>query len=194
MNTSSNLPLTHRDLITAMASGFTPKWCFFWGHTPAKDGSVSKSCFSQWWDGHPFEHGGITYRTAEHFMMAGKARLFSDNETLAKILASGHPAETKKLGRLVRNFDATAWEAASWDIVVAGNLAKFSQHPGLRSFLLTTGDRILVEASPYDQVWGIGMAASDPSAGNPAQWKGQNLLGFALMTVRERLAISAPAP
>ena len=72
-----------------MASGFAPKWCFFWGHTPAKDGSVSKSCFSQWWEGHPFECDGVTYRTAEHFMMAGKARLFMDDETLAKILASG---------------------------------------------------------------------------------------------------------
>jgi ribA/ribD-fused uncharacterized protein len=194
MKSSPSLPLTREDLVTALAKGLAPKWCLFWGHTPAKDGSISKSCFSQWWDGHPFEFESVTYRTAEHFMMAGKARLFGDEETLAKILACEHPAEAKKLGRLVRNFDESKWNAACWDIVVAGNHAKFSQHPDLREFLLTTGDRIIVEASPFDRIWGIGMAASNPNAENPVLWKGENLLGFALMAVREKLATPAPAP
>lgn len=120
-------------------------------------------------------------------MMAGKARLFSDEETLAKILSAKTPGEAKKLGRLVRNFDDRLWKTARWDIVVQGNVAKFSQHAELAEHLLKTGDAILVEASPFDRIWGIGMAASNPKADNPDQWQGQNLLGFALVEVRERL-------
>jgi ribA/ribD-fused uncharacterized protein len=171
-----------------MDGGFVPKWCFFWGHTPSKDGSISKTCFSQWWEGHPFVMDGVTYRTAEHYMMAGKARVFGDGEALTQILESVHPAEAKKLGRKVRNFDEAVWQAVSWDIVVTGNAAKFGQHPDLREFLLNTGERILVEASPFDRVWGIGMAAANPAAEHPANWEGLNLLGFALMAVRKQLS------
>jgi len=185
----NDLPLTRETLTAAMSGGLVPKWCLFWGHTPAKDGSITKSCFSQWWDGHPFVVDGVRYATAEHWMMAEKARLFSDAEVCAEILTAIHPNDAKKLGRKVRNFDDVQWCAARWDIVVRGNAAKFSQHPELREFLLNTGDRILVEASPYDQIWGIGMAATDPHAEQPAHWRGLNLLGFALMAVREQLRL-----
>ncbi|MGV3662028.1 MAG: NADAR family protein [Prosthecobacter sp.] len=174
-------------LISEMQKGMRPRWLHFWGHTPQKDGSLGKTCFSQWWAGHAFEVEGVQYATAEHFMMAEKARLFGDAETLAEILVAQSPAIAKKLGRKVSGFDDARWLAARWDIVVRGNRAKFSQHAGLREFLLHTGDRILVEASPYDRIWGIGMAATDTNAENPAQWKGLNLLGFALMEVREHL-------
>lgn len=184
---SSSVPLTREDLLTAMASGFTPRWCLFWGHTPTRDGSMSKSCFSQWWASHPFTVDGVTYATAEHWMMAEKARLFQDAEVCAEILSAGHPNEAKKLGRKVRGFEESRWLAARWDIVVRGNAAKFSQHPALREFLINTGDRVIVEASPYDRIWGIGMAASNPGAEDPARWRGLNLLGFALMAVREQL-------
>ena len=184
---SQALPLNREALVTAMASGFTPRWCHFWGHTPTRDGSLSKSCFSQWWDGHPFTVEGITCATAEHWMMAEKARLFGDAEVCAEILAASHPNTAKKLGRKVRGFDEARWAAARWDIVVRGNAAKFSQHPALQEFLLNTGDRIIVEASPYDRIWGIGMTATDPDAEQPAKWRGLNLLGFALMAVREQL-------
>ncbi len=184
------LPLSRAALVQAMIGGLIPKWCLFWGHTPAKDRSVTKSCFSQWWDGHPFVIEEVTYPTAEHYMMAEKARLFDDGEILSQILSSRHPSEAKKLGRKVRGLDEVVWLEARWDIVVRANLAKFSRHPDLREFLLNTGDRILVEASPFDRIWGIGMGASNPDAGEPARWKGLNLLGFALMAVREKLSSS----
>lgn len=120
-------------------------------------------------------------------MMAEKARLFCDTETVERILAARTPAEAKKLGRSVRRFDDQEWMSHRWSIVVRGNIAKFSQHSDLRQFLLETGQRVIVEASPVDQVWGIGMAATDPNAGRPECWKGLNLLGFALMEVRNHL-------
>ena len=120
-------------------------------------------------------------------MMAGKARLFRDDEMLAEILASASPAEAKQVGRKIRNFDEAAWKAARFDIVVAGNLGKFGQNPALERFLLDTGERVLVEASPHDRIWGIGMDARDPGAMDPRAWRGSNLLGFALMEVRSRL-------
>ena len=124
--------------------------------------------------------------TAEHYMMAEKARLF-DNSATDAIVAAAHPGEAKKLGRKIRNFDQAIWEKHRFDIVVRGNLAKFSQHEPLKQYLLGTGDRVLVEASPHDRIWGIGIAESDPAAQNPYDWKGLNLLGFALMAVREQL-------
>ncbi|MES2705633.1 MAG: NADAR family protein [Verrucomicrobiota bacterium] len=174
-------------LCLALESGVAAKWLLFWGHTPSKDGSITKSCFSQWWDGHVFVENGVRYATAEHYMMAGKARLFDDPEALEKVLAAKTPALAKKLGRTVTGFDEERWLRARWEIVVQGNLLKFSQHEALKTFLLHTGDRVLVEASPFDPIWGIGMAATDARARNPAEWKGLNLLGFALMEVREKL-------
>ncbi len=174
-------------LITQIQSGCSPKWLHFWGHTPSADGSLGKTCFSQWWAGHPFVINGISYATAEHFMMAEKARLFDDLVTLAEILTAKSPAVAKKLGRKVANFNDALWLNARWDIVVRGNLAKFSQHPDLKAFLLHTGDRVIGEASPFDKIWGIGMAATHANAENPSLWNGQNLLGFALIEVREHL-------
>lgn len=161
------------------------KYLFFWGHQPAKDGSIQESCFSQWWSEHPFEVDGIVYPTAEHWMMAGKARLFNDLEALTAILNCKSPAEAKDLGRTVRGFEPSIWEATKYDLVKTGNTHKFSQHPTLKTFLSNTGDRVLVEASPVDRIWGIGLAKNDPAIENPHQWKGENLLGFALMEVRD---------
>ena len=160
---------------------------FFWGHHPAKDASITKSCFSQWWVA-PFEADGVVYQTAEHWMMAAKARLFGDDEALRKILGAAKPAVAKEEGRGVQNFVPGIWDKFKYDLVVEGNQYKFSQHADLKAFLLRTGDKVLVEASPVDTVWGIGLAGDDPAAMNPAQWKGENLLGFALMEVREKLS------
>ena len=159
---------------------------FFWGHQPSKDGSVTKSCFSQWWVA-PFVVDGVTYQTAEHWMMVGKAKLFGDLEIMPKILGATTPAAAKKGGRLVKNFVADVWDRHKFELVVAGNWHKFSQHPDLKAFLLATGDQVLVEASPMDRIWGIGMAGDNPAAKDPASWRGNNLLGFALMEVREKL-------
>lgn len=163
------------------------KYLFFWGHQPAPDGTITASVFSQWWDGHPFTVDGILYLTAEHWMMAGKARMFGDNAVLQSILNSKSPAEAKKLGRQVQHFDPAVWDREKFDLVKTGNLHKFTQHPDLQDFLKNTGDRVIVEASPVDPVWGIGLAKNDPDIENPAKWKGENLLGFALMEVRDLL-------
>lgn len=160
------------------------KFLFFWGHT-VKD-EITKSCFSQWFTG-KFEENGIVYKTAEHYMMAGKARLFNDAEILGKILQASTPNQVKALGRKVKNFDPNVWNEHKYEIVKQGNLLKFSQNNKYKDFLLSTGDKILVEASPYDTIWGIGMLETDSRAENPLLWDGKNLLGFALMEVRDEL-------
>lgn len=182
-------PKTVEELISAIATETPPKFVFFWGHQPAADGSITKSCFSQWWHS-PFTVDGIEYRTAEHFMMASKARLFGDTATLERILGALHPKQAKDLGRSVAHFDQEVWLSQRFDLVVAGNHAKFSQHPALAEFLLGTGHDVLVEASPLDRIWGIGLAADSPDASRPEHWRGLNQLGFALMQVRHRLSQS----
>ena len=158
----------------------------FWGHTPPKDGRLGPHCLSNWYPA-PFELDGQRYPTTEHHMMASKARCFDDPEVLAQILAADTPGEAKALGRKVRGFDAARWEAVRQEVVIRGNLAKFGQDEALRSYLLSTGDQILVEASPRDTIWGIGLGPSSPLASDPGRWRGRNLLGFALMEVRRQL-------
>jgi ribA/ribD-fused uncharacterized protein len=182
---ASATPRSIADLSACFAQGHRPEYLLFWGHRAPKAG-VNKSCFSQWFEA-AFTVDGVAYRTAEHFMMAGKARLFGDVETCECILAARTPGDAKKLGREIRGFDEAAWVAARLDIVTQGNVAKFSQNAELGAFLLGTGKQVLVEASPVDAVWGIGMAATDAGAQDPRAWRGLNLLGFALMAARETL-------
>lgn len=181
-NMKYNLPW----LLAEIEEGIEPSYLFFWGDKSRKDGAIGKSCLSQWWK-QGFTHEEIYYRTAEHWMMAEKARLFGDEESLKKILRSNTPIEAKKLGRKVRDFQVEIWTQHCYDIVRTGNWYKFSQHPRLKAFLLSTGQQILVEASPYDQIWGIGLSQEAPQAHQPSEWLGQNLLGFALMEVRDEL-------
>jgi len=158
----------------------------FWGHTPKQKDTIEKSCFSQWYPA-AFTVAGDTYATAEHWMMAEKARLFGNDDVRQRIIAAQHPNEAKKLGRQVTGFDPQVWDEQKFDLVATGNYQKFSQHPQLKEYLLTTSDRVLVEASPVDAIWGIGLAATHPDAMQPAKWPGENLLGFALMEVRDQL-------
>jgi hypothetical protein len=174
-------------LVREVQKGTRPDFLFFWGHRPLANGEIGASCLSQWWPA-SFTVEGVQYATAEHFMMAEKARMFADHEVRASILTAGTPAQAKKLGRGVRRFDSEVWEAARFEIVVRGNMEKFSQNDPLKHFLLGTGTRILVEASPVDPIWGIGLAADDPAAATPERWNGLNLLGFALMEVRQSLS------
>ena len=171
-------------LLQRCAGGESFNYLYFWGHTPPADGSINKSCLSQWFDA-GFEIDGITYQTAEHWMMACKARLFGDKDSLEKIIATKDPMQAKLLGREVKNFDAKTWMAEARQFVTVGNIAKFSQNAELGAFLMGTGNTILVEASPQDTVWGIGLVATDPKAKHPTTWQGTNLLGFALMDARE---------
>lgn len=165
----------------------TQKYIFFWGHQPTRDGSISSSCFSQWWES-SFTEEDFVYRTAEHYMMIKKAELFGDHEVLSKMKVAKSPGELKKLGRLVKNFDAQLWDTNKYQIVKQANLLKFDQNESLRTFLLSTKDRVIVEASPLDSIWGIGLAKDHPDVMSPSKWKGENLLGFALMEVRDDLA------
>ena len=174
------------ELLAHLDTGLTAKYLYFWGHTSADKNRVGKECFSQWYPA-VFTVAGETYPTTEHYMMAEKARLFGDDATRLAILRAGHPDEAKRFGRRITPFNEAQWQAARFDIVVRGNAAKFTQHPALQEFLLGTGSRVLVEASPVDAIWGIGLAADHADAAHPAQWRGLNLLGFALMAVREQL-------
>jgi len=169
-----------------VAKGKRLKFLFFWGHTAPANGTINQACLSQWWPS-SFEIDEVIYPTAEHFMMASKARLFGDTATWHRILACGHPKQAKEFGRQVAGFDEKKWVSERFGFVIAGNYAKFSQNLSLRNYLLETNAKILVEASPYDRIWGIGLAADDERALKPQQWRGLNLLGFALMQVRERL-------
>ena len=179
-------PYTLDSLVERYDSGDKIKFLFFWGNT-ANGNEVTKACLSQWYDS-AFIADGITYKTSEHWMMAQKALLFNDTESFEKIIKSNKPGEAKDLGREVKGFLPDIWENKRFEIVVAGNVYKFSQNPELRSFLLNTKDRVLVEASPVDTVWGVGLSADSDAINNPKLWRGPNLLGFALMKTRDILS------
>lgn len=178
-------PETLAQLEDRIAGGWQPKFVFFWGHTAAA-GTLGKECFSQWYPA-PFELDGAQFATAEHYMMWSKARLFDDSASASKILDAGSPAAAKALGREVQGFVNETWEAHRSEVVFRANVAKFSQNAELGRYLLGTGERVLVEASPTDRIWGIGLAADHAHATDPSKWRGLNLLGFALMRARNAL-------
>lgn len=152
------------------------RFTFFW------DGSFSQ------WAASPFRVGTLSFTHAEQFMMHGKAVLFGDYETAAAILAATTPREQKHLGREVKNFIPEAWELFREGVVYTGSYAKFTQNPDLCAALLATRGTTLVEASPYDRIWGIGLKEDDPRARDRSQWQGLNLLGKILTGVREQIA------
>lgn len=144
-------------------------------------------CFSNWYLA-DFISNGIKYNCSEQYMMHHKALLFKDNATAKKILDTTDPKEQKKLGREVKNFDKQIWDKKAKDIVFAGCYSKFYQNEKLLAILLSTGNKVLVEASPYDKIWGIGLAYDDPRALNKDYWLGTNWLGETLMSVRKDLS------
>ena len=166
-----------------MDKNYSDKYIFFWDNKE-KEGEVTKKCLSQWYDCQ-FESDGKKYYTSEQYMMAQKALLFKDQETFEKIMNSKIPKEIKELGRQVKNFSSEIWNKKKFEIVTNGNIAKFSQNEKLKSFLLNTKNKILVEASPYDTIWGIGMSEDDKDILDENKWKGQNLMGKAIMKARE---------
>ena len=142
--------------------------------------------FSQWAQT-KFTIDGVTYNTAEQYMMCQKALLFGDDEAYQKILKSHDPSTQKATGRKVKNFDAAKWSAVSKSVVYRANLAKFTSSPYLTKFLLDTGDKEIVEASPTDCIWGIGLAENDPDCYDRTKWRGTNWLGEVIMQVRDTL-------
>lgn len=151
------------------------KYFFFWKHR-----------LSQW---HivDFTVDSYTYNCCEQYMMHRKALLMNDFETAEVIMQEKNPANHQKLGRQIKNFNQEAWDRFKYNIVLDGNRARFSQSQKCRELLLATGDKLLVEASPYDKVWGIAMSVDDPDILDEAKWRGENLLGKVLTQVREEL-------
>lgn len=151
---------------------------FFWG----KDDPLSN------WHPAPFEYKGKTFAQTEQFMMYCKASLFGDTSMAEKILGETNPKINKSQGREVSGFDKSIWNEKCRNYVYIGNREKFRQNQHLLDALLATGETILVEASPYDKIWGIGMTSSDPRATDPNLWLGTNWLGEVLMRVRSELS------
>jgi ribA/ribD-fused uncharacterized protein len=186
MTASELQNLDLQELKLRISKGQRFSYLMFWGHRSSPDGRITKTCLSQWFES-PFELNGEIYQTSEHWMMASKARLFGDHEVSMQILKASDPQTAKELGRAVKNFDDRIWKANRRRLVTEGNIAKFEQNEQLKSFLLSTCGIVLVEASPVDSIWGIGLIADDERAKDPMMWQGENLLGFALMDVREKL-------
>ncbi|MEL6950955.1 MAG: NADAR family protein [Pseudomonadota bacterium] len=178
-------PKNTDELICHLDQGNAVKYVYFWGHT-SRGSRVDETCLSQWFPA-TFRLGSRSFATAEHYMMFRKAEVFGDHEIAAKVLDAKSPGEAKALGRQVRGFDTETWFEFRWDIVVEANVAKFSQNAGLQQYLMGTGERVLVEASPVDTIWGIGMDKATAMHAHPKDWQGKNLLGFALMEARERV-------
>ena len=153
----------------------TDKHVFFWN-----------GIYSQWHIA-KMNIDGITFNSCEQYMMFKKALLFEDIEIANLILKETNPREQKNWGRKIQNFDKAIWDANCLSIVYKGNLAKFTQNEKLKEELLGTGDRFLVEASPLDKIWGIGMAESDKGVDNPENWKGLNLLGQIVTLVKTQI-------
>ena len=142
--------------------------------------------FSQWYVAN-MTIDGRKFFCCEQYMMWSKAILFNDSIVAEKIMQAKTPMEIKKLGREVSNFKQDIWDKNKLEIVIKANYHKFTQNSNLLNQLLATGDKVLVEASPWDKIWGVGLDVNDPDVYNTDKWKGQNLLGRALMTVRDQL-------
>lgn len=174
--------MTRASLTKRCEAGEDFKYVVFWNN--------EWKCLSQFYEA-AFTIDGIRYRTAEHFYMAEKARMFNDEDSLARILASDTPKKAKRIGSKVKAFDRDRWLANDHarNVAVRGNMAKFSdpENADIRELLLSTGDAVLAEGSPNDTTWGIGMYPDDDRAKIPQEWKGENLLGFALMDARQSL-------
>lgn len=175
------------ELVAAYDAGERPRYVHFWGHTP-KGSGVGAHVLSQWWPASFADEDGRTFASAEHYMMWRKAVLFDDAKTAEEILDAASPGAAKALGRKVAGFVDAVWLEHRWRIVVDGSTLKFGSGPVLRDYLLATRGRVLVEASPRDRIWGIGLSKSSEYAEVPPRWNGLNLLGFALMEARSRLA------
>jgi ribA/ribD-fused uncharacterized protein len=166
----------------------TDKYTFFYGHHPFMNPAW---VFSNWAETPFIDREGNLFRTNEHFMMYRKALLFGDLETAEKILTAETPREAKLLGRKVTPFDKNVWNSEAKSVVYEGAKLKFLAHPEACKELLATKGTLLVEASPYDVVWGVGLAEYNTAINDPANWRGSNWLGEVLTELRDHfLAIS----
>lgn len=144
--------------------------------------------FSQW-EYSPFVIGEVSYNCCEQYMMAQKALLFEDQESYEKIMSTSSPKDQKAYGREVKKFDKDKWETVCKQIVYEGNYAKFSQNEDYLKELLATQGTELVEASPDDRIWGIGLHERDKRVHDKTQWQGTNWLGEIITLVRDHMLI-----
>lgn len=175
-----------KNLMSDIKSGAKKEYIFFYEGTPSADGKIDSACLSQWWEEY-FPVCTLQYPTAEHYMMRTKAIVFGDDQKAVKIMDNASPESAKAMGKEVKDFSSREWSKISYSVVLNGNYWKFASNPALRAYLLSTGDKVLVEASPTDKIWGAGLSADDEKIKNPSKWKGENLMGFALMEVREEI-------
>jgi len=166
-------------------SGVRPSFLFF-SVKSDEIASSEQTVLSQWYPS-PFHVLGEGYAHAAHWMMVQKAKLFGDHRAVSDLFSGTENQAILKRGRNIEGFDQARWDAVKYDIVVQGNLHKFSQHKALQAYISGTHPWVLTEANPEDAVWGIGMRENAPGARNPHCWNGLNLLGFALMEVRDIL-------
>lgn len=169
--------MNKHELLHRIDAGETFEYFFFW-----------KGPFSQW-EPVGFTVDGVYYKRAEHYMMAEKAKLFNDQDAWEKIIKTHHPRDVQSIGRLVKGFNQEVWDLEKYGVVYDGNFYKFTQNPTYNQILMDTGNKILVEASPTDTVWGIGLAEDHPDSSNPHKWLGENMLGFVLTDLRDYLRI-----
>ena len=158
-----------------------------WAHTPFSGTLPTYRATSS--GGHLSRYGSFRFNCCEQYMMAAKAAVFNDPETLLKIMDATHPAEQKKLGRLVKNFDVDIWNSVARDVVFLGNFYKFTQHVEARQFLDDAEQRVIVEGADYDPIWGVLLSWDDPAIKDEANWNGTNWLGQCIMRVRDDLAV-----
>ena len=169
-------------------SGAQPEF-FFFAASPAGTREMSlRSVLTQWYPS-AFSVQGDQYASAAHWMMVQKAKLFGDHAAATELLEMQSDDHIRQRGRQIDGFEQKHWDQHRYSIVMQGNLHKFSQHPAMRTYISGTQPLVLSEANPHDKVWGIGLEEHSPEASNPHQWRGLNLLGFALMEVRDELGI-----
>lgn len=172
------IELTYNQLCALVKNGKRFEYIFFF---------TGREYFSNWYPAN-FEIDGVLYWCVEQYMMAQKALTFNDIEVYNMIMTSNNQKEIKALGRKIRNYDDDVWSSVREEVVFKGNYAKFTQNFNLLKYIVNTGEKILVEASPYDKIWGIGLSKDSGSILlNPMNWRGRNLLGFTLMRVRDAI-------
>lgn len=184
VNTSTGVcPLPVEGGFDATREYSTSDMIFFW---------QPSSLFSQWAPS-SFTVDGVSYNCAEQFFASEKARLFGDADALRNITGAHDPRLHKRYDRVVRGFDPIIWDSERENIVLMDSYAKFSQNPAMRHQLLASGDKLLVEASPADSIWSVGLRADHPDILHSSTWRGLNLLGSALQKVRHMLSFREPS-